>query len=91
MSKEKEYYQAKRAELLEFCQDMENRKSLAQQKIKERGRELREEITNKANQEIENDKLKQQEKLKIAEQIEKASMEGNLELLQQLFEKMNQL
>lgn len=91
MSKEKEYYQEKCAELLEFCQDMENRKSLAQQKIKERGQELQAEITNKVNQEIEQERLKQQEKMKIAEQIEKASMEGNLELLQQLFEKMNQL
>ena len=91
MSKEKEYYQAKRAELLEFCQDMENRKSLAQQKIKERGQELRAEITNKANQEIEQEQLKQQQKMKLAEQIEKASMEGDLELLQQLFEKINQL
>lgn len=91
MSKEKEYIQAKYAECLDFCKDMEVRKKMAQQKIKERGQEIRVKITRKTNQEIENEKLKQQEKMKITEEIEKASMEGNIELLQQLFEKMNAL
>ena len=70
---------------------METRKSLAQQKIQERSKEIQAEIVSKANKERKDDMVKQQEKLSIADQIEKASMEGNLELVNQLFEKMKEL
>lgn len=91
MKEEKEYCKDKYLELLEFERDMETRKSLAQQKIQERSKEIQAEIVSKANKERKDDMVKQQEKLSIADQIEKASMEGNLELVNQLFEKMKEL
>ena len=48
-------------------------------------------IVRKTNEEIEENKAKQQEKLNIVGQIEKAGMEGNLELVNQLLKKMKEL
>ena len=91
MKNEKEYCKEKYLELLLFQQDMENRKMLAQQKIQQRSEEIQKEIVRKTNEEIEENKAKQQEKLNIVGQIEKAGMEGNLELVNQLLKKMKEL
>lgn len=91
MMNEKEYCKEKYLELLLFHQDMENRKMMAQQKIQECSEEIQKEIVSKTNKEIEESKVKQQEKLGIVEQIEKASMEGNFELVNQLLKIIKEL
>lgn len=89
MKKEKEYCKEKTLELFAFHKEMEARKKLAEQMIQERGEEIRAEITNKAKKEIDENLKKQEERMQIAEQIEKATMEGNLELVEELLKRMN--
>lgn len=91
MKDEKELYKEKRLEVLAFNKDMEERKKLAVERIKERGEQLREDIVNKSNRAIEESQKKQEEKMEIAKQLEKASKDGNLELISQLLQKMNEI
>lgn len=91
MKMEKEYCKEKSLEMFAFHKDMEERKKLAKQMIIERGEEIRAEITNKTNQAIEEDLKKQEERMRVAEQVEKASMDGDHELVNQLLQKMNEL
>ena len=91
MKSEKEYCKEKYVEMLLFHQDMENRKLFAQQKIQERSEEIQREIVNKANREIQENQIRQQVKLSLVEQIEKAGMEGNIELVNRLLKQMKEL
>ena len=91
MKSEKEYCKEKYVEMLLFHQDMENRKLFAQQKIQERSEEIQREIVNKANREIQENQVRQQVKLSLVEQIEKAGMEGKIELVNQLLKQMKEL
>lgn len=91
MKIEEEYCKEKVLEMFDFHNNMEARKKLAEQMIQKRGEEIRAELTNKTNQTIEGDLKKQEERMRIAEQIEKASMDGNYELVNQLLQKMNDL
>lgn len=91
MKIEKEYCKEKTLEMFAFHNDMEARKKLAEQMIMERGEEIRAELTKKTNRAIEDDLKKQEERMKMAEQIENASVDGDYELVNQLLKKMNEL
>lgn len=91
MKDEKELYKEKRLEVLAFNKDMEERKKLAVERIKERGEQLREDIVTRSNRAIEESQKKQEEKMEIAKQLEKASKDGNLELISKLLQKMNEI
>lgn len=86
----KDYYIKKYLEMLNFDREVEMKKKLIQQKIQERGEEMRIEIENKTNAFLEENMLKHKKEMDLIVEFEKRAADGDTESVNELLRILNQ-